>query len=407
MRRLSRFVPCGSAPALSITPARWACCWSIICRSARVPILPHQKETVHGFADEHVRLSAPRRVQHPQRRPARARAWTGFDADRTAVLAELSWGRRAALRRALERSSKNESNVDKLHAADTARSHGRQIRARTAHGDHTGTRSTRQTSSKLLFILTMSAATATSPWQFRRLPTRQHQRSVTHIEEWNTLSVSVAGRSDFLYCADSKKKLCSVGGQCLISIAPAGRFVRQRQPVEDAQFRDAIQTRHAPSGTLGLGSANPRTAMDRAMACMSTAQPLPVEGGLVDRLGLETLLTLRQHARGCSRQHRRRSRGLPAHAPAPGLPPRPGCAAPCRSTAIKLIQDKHHVGRYLKVRRRVREGHVFKQEPPRPPARTHRLPPRSPSGDASTSSGNRPGRRRIRDSQERTACIPS
>jgi len=64
--------------------------------------------------------------------------------------------------------------------------------------------------------------------------------SITHIETWNTLK-AVAGRSDFLYVADSK--LCS--HENLDTIARAGgRFVtvlpRSRQ--EDRQFRKRIQT---------------------------------------------------------------------------------------------------------------------------------------------------------------------
>jgi len=64
--------------------------------------------------------------------------------------------------------------------------------------------------------------------------------AVTHIETWNTLR-AVAGRSDFLYVADSK--LCSYDNMQYIHRA-GGRFVtvmpRTRQ--EDGQFRKWLQT---------------------------------------------------------------------------------------------------------------------------------------------------------------------
>jgi len=79
--------------------------------------------------------------------------------------------------------------------------------------------------------------------------------SRTHIETWNTLR-AVAGRSDFLYCADSK--LCSQENMDHIDRA-GGRFVTvmPRSRLEDGQFREWIQT-HTPEWTLVWDRPNPR-----------------------------------------------------------------------------------------------------------------------------------------------------
>jgi len=72
---------------------------------------------------------------------------------------------------------------------------------------------------QLLFILTTDADGGV-PVQFRAADGNTND-SVTHIETWNTLR-AVAGRSDFLYVADSK--LCSFDNLDYIHRA-GGRFV--------------------------------------------------------------------------------------------------------------------------------------------------------------------------------------
>lgn len=83
---------------------------------------------------------------------------------------------------------------------------GRQIRARSAPAITYGrSKAHRPDLKQLLFILTMSAD-GNVPVAFRCCDGNTSD-SLTHIEPWNTLR-AVAGRSDFLYVADSK--LCSM-----------------------------------------------------------------------------------------------------------------------------------------------------------------------------------------------------
>jgi hypothetical protein len=106
---------------------------------------------------------------------------------------------------------------------------------------------------QLLFILTMSAD-GNIPVAFRCTDGNASD-SRTHIETWNTLR-SVAGRSDFLYVADSK--LCSRENMDHIDRA-GGRFVTvmPRSRLEDSEFREWIQT-HTPDWSCVWDRPNPR-----------------------------------------------------------------------------------------------------------------------------------------------------
>jgi hypothetical protein len=140
-----------------------------------------------------------------------------------------------------------------------------------------------------------------------------------------------------------------------------GRFVTvmPRSRLEDAQFRQWIQT-HTPDWTLVWDRPNPRYG-DGPRDCWYVHRaPLPSMQGWSVVWVWSTVLTLRQHAR--------RVRNLAAaEEQLQQLRQRLASAKTrLRGAAeidlqINLILDKYHFARYLKVRRVVREEHVFKQ----------------------------------------------
>jgi transposase len=233
---------------------------------------------------------------------------------------------------------------------------GRKIRGRTAPVVTYGhSKQHRPDLKQLLFILTMSAD-GNVPVAFRCADGNASD-SRTHIETWNTLK-SVAGCADFLYVADSK--LCSRENMDHIDRA-GGRFVTvmPRSRLEDSQFRQAIQTR-TPEWTLVWDRPNPRYA-DGPRDCWYVHRAsLPSMEGWSIVWVWSTILTLRQHAR--------RVRNLAAaEEQLQQLRQRLASAKTrLRGAAeidmqVKLIVEKYHVARYLKVRRVVREEHEFRQ----------------------------------------------
>ena len=140
-----------------------------------------------------------------------------------------------------------------------------------------------------------------------------------------------------------------------------GRFVTvmPRSRLEDSQFREAIQTR-TPEWTLVWDRPNPRYS-DGPRDCWYVHRArLPSMEAWSIIWVWSTLLTLRQHARrlrniaaAIEDFERLRQRLASSKTRLRG--------APEIDLAIKLTLDRHHVARYLKVRRIVREEHVFKQ----------------------------------------------
>ena len=179
----------------------------------------------------------------------------------------------------------------------------------------------------------------------------------THIETWETLP-AVAGRTDFLYVADSK--LCSRENMDYIDRA-GGRFVTvlPRTRLEDQEFRKWIQT-HTPAWELIWDRPNPRDRdgpRDRwsvYRAPLLSAEVWPIVWVW------STLLTLHQAAR------RRRNIATAIEALGQLRERLAGAKTRMRGAAeidlqIKAILDHHHVNRYLKVSRIVREQHLYRQ----------------------------------------------
>lgn len=277
-----------------------------------------------------------------------------FDADRAALLTDvvLAVGREFALRfDEVHNDSTSVSFCGQYRAA--AR---RAIRGRTAPAITYGfSKDHRPDLKQLIFILTL-ANDGGVPVQFRCADGNAND-SQTHIETWNALR-NVAGRTDFLYVADSK--LCSRDNMDYIHRA-GGRFVTvmPRSRLEDAEFRKWIQT-HTPSWELVWDRPNPRYRHGPRDRWYVHQAELPSAEAWSVVWVWSTLLTLRQEARrrrniaAATEQLRDlRQRLLSARARLRG--------AAQIDLKVAEILEHYHVGRYLKVRRVAREEHVYRQ----------------------------------------------
>ena len=347
---LSRYVASDARCAISHASALGVLLRSIIVE--REPIY-RQPETVHGFASGMFGVSAQDMQHLSDDRLGRALDHL-YDADRTALLTELvlAVGQRFDVR--FEEFHNDSTTISFCGSYRSAT--GRQIRGRSAPAITYGmSKQHRPDLKQLLFILTMSAD-GNVPVAFRCADGNASD-SRTHIDTWTTLK-AVAGRADFLYVADSK--LCSRENMEHIDRA-GGRFitVMPRSRLEDAQFRQAIQTR-TPEWTQVWDRPNPRYADGpRDLWSVHRASLPSMEGWSIVWVW-STVLTLRQHVR--------RTRNLAAaEEQLQQLRQRLASAKTrLRGAAeidlqVKLILEKYHVARYLKVRRVVREEHEFKQ----------------------------------------------
>ena len=311
-----------------------------------------QQETVHGFANGAFGLGAEQMAHLSDDRIGRALDRL-FDADRAALLTEV----------VVAIGQRFQVNFERLHNDSTSiafcgqyrAAKGRAIRGQSALAITYGfSKDSRPDLKQLLFILTVSADGV--PVAFR-CAAGNTSDSVTHIETWNTLR-AVAGRADFLYVADSK--LCSHDNMRYIH-REGGRFVtvmpRLRQ--EDAQFRAWIQT-HTPDWELVWDRPNPRHRdgpRDRWYVFKPAVPSIEV---WPITWVWSTLLTLSHGARrqrnlsaACEQLQALHQRLISARARLRG--------AKEIDQAVEEILEQHHVGRYLKVKRIVREQHSFKQ----------------------------------------------
>jgi transposase len=318
----------------------------------REPIY-RQQETVQVFASGMFGIATEEMERLGDDRLGRALDRL-FDADRAALLTEVvvAIGQRFNLR------------FDEFHNDSTSVSFcgnyraaiGRKIRGRTAPAIIYGfSKDHRPDLKQLMFILT-TCADGGVPVAFRCADGNASDAR-THLETWNSLR-AVAGRADFLYVADSK--LCSRENMDNIDRA-GGRFVTvlPRTRLEDQEFRQWIQT-HTPDWECVWDRPNPRYGdgpRDRwyvYRAPLLSAEVWPVVWVW------STLLTLRQAAR------RRRDIAAATEELNELRARLAGAKTRLRGAAeidlqIKVILDRHHVGRYLKVNRVVREEHLYKQ----------------------------------------------
>jgi transposase len=317
----------------------------------REPIY-RQQETVHGFAPASFGLAAAQMERLGDDRIGRALDQL-FAADRAALLTAVvvAVGQHFGVR------------FDQLHNDSTSIAFCGQYRAatgRTLHGRRAPaitygfSKDHRPDLKQLLFILTVAADGV--PVAFRCADGNTSD-SVTHIDTWNTLR-TVAGRADFLYVADSK--LCSYDNMDYIHRA-GGRFVtvmpRSRQ--EDGQFRKWIQTA-TPDWELAWDRPNPRRREGPRDRWYVFRPAVPSIEVWPITWVWSTLLTLHQGAR---RQRQIAAAGEQLEALHQRLAK---ARARLRGAAeidlrVAEILEQYHVGRYLKVRRIVREEHSFKQ----------------------------------------------
>jgi transposase len=209
-----------------------------------------QHETVRAFAPGMFGLEADECRALCDDRVGRALDQL-FDADRASLLTDVvvAVSRRFGVR------------FDELHNDSTTirftgnyrKAKGRSIRGRRAPWITYGHSKDRRPDLKqLLFVLTVTGDGGV-PVQFRCEDGNTND-SVTHIQTWDALR-QVAGRSDFLYVADSK--LCSRETMDHID-RRAGRFVTviPRSRLEDAEFRKWVQ-QHDPPWELVWDRPNP------------------------------------------------------------------------------------------------------------------------------------------------------
>jgi len=347
---LDRHVPSDARCAVQNARALGVLLRSIIVE--REPIY-RQEETVHAFASGMFGIGAEEMEHLSDDRLGRALDRL-FDADRAALLTEVvvAIGQRFNLKfDEFHNDSTTISVCGNYRAAS-----GRTIRGRTAPVITYGhSKAHRPDLKQLLIILTMSAD-GNVPVTFRCTDGNASD-SRTHIETWNALR-TVAGRADFLYVADSK--LCSRENMDYINRA-GGRFVTvlPRTRLEDQEFRKWIQT-NTPDWECVWDRPNPRYSNGPRDRWYVYRAPLPTAEVYSVVWVWSTLLTLHQEAR-------RRRNIAAATDELNDLRQRlAGAKTRLRGAAeidlqIKLILDKLHVSRYLKVSRTVREQHLYKQ----------------------------------------------
>jgi len=347
---LDRYVPSDARCAVSHARALGVVLRSIIVE--REPIY-RQQETVQAFASGMFGIAAEETEHLGDDRLGRALDRL-FDADRAALLTEVvvAVGQRFNLKfDEFHNDSTSISFCGSYRAAS-----GREIRGRSAPAITYGhSKAHRPDLKQLLLILTMSAD-GNVPVAFRCTDGNASD-SRTHIETWNALR-TVAGRADFLYVADSK--LCSRENMDYIDRA-GGRFVTvlPRARLEDQEFRKWIQT-NTPNWDCVWDRPNPRYSDGPRDRWYVYRAALPSAEVWSIVWVWSTLLMLRQEAR------RRRDIAAATEELNDLRQRLAGVKTRLRGAAeidlqIKMLLDKHHVNRYLKVSRTVREEHLYKQ----------------------------------------------
>lgn len=278
-----------------------------------------------------------------------------FDADRAALLTAVvvAVGQRFGVRFA---QLHNDSTTIRFCGQYRASRAGHRLRGRPTPWITYGySKDHRPDLKQLLFILTMSADGGV-PVQFRCADGNTNDAE-THRQTWEALR-AVAGRADFLYVADSK--LCTREQMDHID-RHGGRFVTvlPRARLEDAEFRRWLQT-HEPAWALVWDRPNPRRRggpRDRWYVCPA---PLPSREAWPVIWVRSALLALRQ-------EQSRRERLAAALDALTDLQRRlrsPKSRLRAAHEVDKKIEEilaRHHVARYLTVRRTVRADHRFRQ----------------------------------------------
>ena len=277
-----------------------------------------------------------------------------FDADRISLLTDVvvTMARRFQLRfEQLHNDSTTIRFCGQYRAAKGRRMRGK----RAPYITYGFSKDHRPDLKQLLFVLTTSADSGI-PVQFRCLDGHTNDAE-THIETWKTLQ-AVAGRSDFLYVADSK--LCSRESMDFID-RQRGRFVTvlPRSRLEDGEFRKWIQT-HEVAWEKVWDRPNPRRKYGPRDRWYVFLAPLPSREAWPVIWVYSTLLALRQ-------EQTRREQIATATEELSDLKERLQNPRTRLRKAkeidkkVEEILDRRRVGRYLHVRRTIKEAHTFHQ----------------------------------------------
>jgi len=363
---LEKFVPTEDRRvALSYAKALGVLLRSIIVE--REPIY-RQAETVESFAPEAFGLNPEEVELLGDDRIGRALDRL-FHADRGTFLTEVVVETVARFRVDLKEVHNDSTTVH--FSGQYAAAQGRSLRGRRAPWITRGhSKDHRPDLKQLLFILTASADGGI-PVQFRSAD-GQASDARSHIETWEVLQ-QVAGRSDFLYVADSK--LCTAENLDYLD-RHRGRFVTvlPRARREDREFREWIQT-HEPAWEVVWDRPHPRRQYGPRDLWSVFRFPLPSREGWPVIWVRSSLLTL-------SQQHSRQERLACAAQEIEAIQRRlEGKRPRVRSREelqrkIEKILEHWKVKRYLKVKIHQVQAHQYRQEQrgrPGPETRYKRL----------------------------------
>lgn len=354
---LERFVPSDRRCELSHAKALAAFLRSLVVE--REPVY-RQHETVAAFDPALFGLSAEELDSLGDDRIGRGLDHL-FDADRGALLTE-----------ALVTASRTfEVALDEFHADTTSvrfvgqylRAKGRMVRGRRAPAITFGFSKDHRPDLKQLLVVLTTTSDGAVPCVFRAEAGNQSD-SRTHEETWDAL-VKLAGRTDFLYVADSK--LCNTetmdhiarrGGR-LVTVIPRSRR-------EDATLREWLQSGE-PAWELVRDRPHPRRRRGPRDRWWVAPSPLPSSEGWPVVWVKSELLCL-HHKKIRDEQLARAEQDLRAL-----LARLTGKRA--RRRARRLVQeeideilDRDGVRRYLKVQIRRHDVHTFRQERPGRPS---------------------------------------
>jgi transposase len=277
-----------------------------------------------------------------------------FDADRASLLTEVVV---AAVRRfdlALDELH-NDSTTIKLCGQYRA-ARGRRIRGKRAPFITYGySKDHRPDLKQLLFILTTSQDGGV-PVQFR-CEAGNCSDSRTHEETWDALC-RAAGRTDFLYVADSK--LCSRDAMNHID-DHGGRFVcvMPRSRKEDAEFREWVQT-HTPTWEQVRDLPHPRHCGGPRDRWSVLRHPLPSREGWPVIWVSSTLLALHQESSRRDRLAHATQELRDWNAKLIGPRPRRRSRREIRERIDEILRQRR-VRRYLVVEVVQDEEHFFRQ----------------------------------------------
>ena len=312
-----------------------------------------QQEIVRGFWPEAYGLT-PELVGHAGDDAIGRALERLFDADRAALLTEVVLAVQREFALGMDELHNDSTSVSFCGQYRAAR--GRQVRGQRAPLITYGHSKDHRPDLKQLLLILTTSRDGNVPVQFRCADGNQND-SPTHQETWDTLC-KVAGRTDFLYVADSK--LCNREAMDHIHYKK-GRFVcvMPRNRLEDAEFRKWIQD-HEPEWTLVWDREHPRRKEGSRDRWRVVRASLPSREGWPVVWVHSSLMALGQ-------EQTRRVNLLKAEEGLKALDMSLSGSRPRHHLRKEIDEDvtallaRHKVTRYLKVKVGTVESHTFQQ----------------------------------------------